>query len=64
MLNIKEVRKKNRYTRKAVADYVGVTEQAIYTWEAGIAVPDAIKLKKVAEFFGCEMEDLFKDKEA
>ena len=32
---IKQLRNKNKYTQKALACYLGVTEQAISRWESG-----------------------------
>lgn len=44
-----------------VAAYMGVTRIAVYQWESGSFKPEADKLLKLAEFYGCGVEDLLKD---
>ena len=54
-----EIRRTKRgISRKELADLVGVTERAIEYYEKGKREPKASILKKIAEVFGCLMEDL------
>ena len=48
-------------SQQLVADYVGVTRQAVSQWKDGKTVPDCYSFKKVAEFFNVPMEYLCGD---
>ena len=37
---IKELRKKNDLTQEKLADYLGVSYQAVSKWETGVNTPD------------------------
>ena len=42
----------NKQHQQEVADYVGVTRQAVAQWKNRKTAPDMYSFKKVAEFFG------------
>ncbi len=48
-------------TQREVAKAVGVKESAVSKWERGIAKPRADKLPKLAELYGCTIEELLAD---
>lgn len=58
-MKIKALREQNNYTQIRLAEVLGVTQGAVAMWETGKAVPHPKKLKKIAELFGCSIEDLF-----
>jgi transcriptional regulator with XRE-family HTH domain len=47
-----------KVSRAAVAEYVGVTDTAIYKWENGIDKPGLPYIAKVAEFFKVKVSTL------
>ena len=55
---IKQLRNKNKYTQKALACYLGVTEQAISRWESETGYPDIELLPMIADFFDVTIDDL------
>lgn len=48
-------------TQREVAQALGVKESAVSKWERGLAKPRADKLPKIAELYGCRIEDLLAD---
>lgn len=50
-------------TQKQAAEEIGVTPACVAMWETGKTSPSAGKLKRVAEVYGCTIEDLLKAKE-
>lgn len=50
-LKIKELRKKNDLTQEKLADYLGVSYQAVSKWETGIACPDLSLIVPLARLF-------------
>lgn len=38
--NLKNLRKKYKYTQEGIADKIGVSRQAVAKWENGETVPD------------------------
>ena len=55
---IKQLRNKNKYTQKALACYLGVTEQAISRWESGTGYPDIELLPAIAQVFSVTVDYL------
>ena len=45
-------------TVKDVMDLLGVTDAAVYQWESGVYTPRADKLIRLAQFYGCTVDDL------
>lgn len=49
---------------KSVAEVVkefNVTDAAVYQWETGVNKPRVDKLLRLAEFYGCTVEELLRD---
>lgn len=58
-MDLKEARKKARYSQQDAADHLGISRPTYAKMEAdpgSVAISDA---KKLAEFFGVEVEDIF-----
>lgn len=43
-----------------VANVLGVSVQTVYNWEGGRYNPEASKLLKIAEMYGCTVEELLR----
>jgi len=56
---LRELIEEKRTNQQAIADFVGVTRQAVAQWKDGKAIPDMYNFKKVAEFFGVPLEFLY-----
>lgn len=57
-MTFKQLRYKNGYTMDDVAQYVGVTKQAVWVWERGMSLPRADSIQKLAELFGVSMAQM------
>lgn len=55
---IAALRKEKKVTQEELADYVGVSAQAVSKWEKGGA-PDCALLPSIADFFGVSIDRLF-----
>ena len=53
-----------RVSQQEVADFVGVSRQAVSQWKDGKTIPDCYNFKKVAEFFQVPLEYLYGDTES
>lgn len=58
---IKELRTKNNRTQGELAEYCGISQKAVSRWEVGSAEPSQESLRKIAEFFGITIGELFGD---
>lgn len=56
---IKKLRTDSKVTQEEVADYLGISYQAVSKWETGTTMPDITLLPKIAAFFGVRIDDLF-----
>lgn len=52
--NLKALRKANRFTQKELADKLGVSHQAIASWEGGLREPSLDQILKIADIFGVD----------
>lgn len=59
---IYELRIKNNYTQKELANMLSVTSQAISKWENGRGIPDIEQLKKLSEIFNISLNELLEGK--
>lgn len=64
MTALKELRAAKGLSLSALGSELGVTKQAVYKWENGIAWPDAPMLPKLAKVLGCTIDDLFREETA
>jgi transcriptional regulator with XRE-family HTH domain len=56
---LKSLRHRRRLTLRALAQKLGVTYQAVHSWEKGISDPSADLLPIIAQELGCEIGDLY-----
>lgn len=56
---IKKLRTDSKVTQEEVAEYLGISYQAVSKWETGTTMPDITLLPKLAAFFGVRIDDLF-----
>ena len=56
--NLKKLREEKKVTQDTLAEYLGVTYQAVSRWENGLAYPDIELLPEIARFFEVSMEEL------
>ena len=57
--NIQKFRKRCHLTQNMLARELGVTFQAVSKWETGKSAPDILLLPKMADLFGCNIDELF-----
>jgi putative transcriptional regulator len=60
---IEELRKARGLTQKELGAAINVTGQAVYLWESGKGMPAIPTLRRLAEFFGVPMEQIWFPKE-
>lgn len=41
-----------------VQEHMAVSDAAVYQWETGVTRPNASKLPRLAEYYGCTIEEL------
>ena len=58
---IKNHRTNNKMTQEFVAEYLGVSQQAVSKWEGGISDPSTSNLIALAKLFDTTPEDLLKE---
>ena len=58
-LRIKSLRKKQDLTQEKLAEYLGVSFQAVSKWETGAASPDLSMIVPLARLLGCSTDELF-----
>lgn len=56
---IKSLRKEKGISQEVLAQYLGVTFQAVSKWETGAAMPDVAMIPAIAMFFGVSTDQLF-----
>ncbi|BCJ99463.1 helix-turn-helix domain-containing protein [Anaerocolumna chitinilytica] len=57
--NIAKYRKENEITQAELAEYLGVSPQAVSKWEQEISIPDIYLIPKIAYFFNISIDTLF-----
>ncbi|OEH55234.1 hypothetical protein AQ616_09330 [Oceanobacillus sp. E9] len=60
---IKEKRKLKKMTQKELGSKIGVKNNTISQYEKGISSPDHNKLFEIAQVLGCNVDDLFPEKQ-
>ena len=58
MEKIKAYRKQYGMSQAELAKRVGVERSAVAKWESGKSLPQAAHLVKLAEIFGCSVDEL------
>ncbi|MCL1884065.1 MAG: helix-turn-helix transcriptional regulator [Defluviitaleaceae bacterium] len=58
-VTIKQQRKKKDVTQEKLAEYLGITYQAVSKWENGTALPDITLIVPLANYFGVSVDCLF-----
>ena len=56
---IKKLRTEHSVTQEELAEYLGISFQAVSKWETGATMPDITLLPKLAAFFGVRIDELF-----
>lgn len=56
---IKALRMAKEVKQEELADYLGISFQAVSKWETGASVPDIALLPNIAVFFGITIDELF-----
>lgn len=56
--NIKKIREEKHITAKQIADYLGITMQAVNQYEKGLRSPSLITLVKISEFLEVPIDKL------
>ncbi len=56
---IKFLRKQKNISQEVLAQYLGVTFQAVSKWEKGSTMPDVATVPAIASFFGVSTDELF-----
>jgi len=56
--NIKRLRREKKLTQEALADFIGISFQAVSKWECGDAYPDITLLPVIANYFGVTIDEL------
>lgn len=46
-----------------VVEHLGVTDGAVYQWENGFSYPTVNRLKQLAEYYGCAVDELLRKDE-
>lgn len=57
--NISKYRKENGVTQAELAEYLGVSPQAVSKWEQEASIPDIYLIPKIAFFFSISIDTLF-----
>ena len=56
---IRQLRKGKGISQEVLAQYLGVSFQAVSKWETGTTLPDVTLIPAIASFFGVSTDELF-----
>ena len=54
----RDIRREKNIKQSDIAKIVGVSYQTVSNWERGYSFPPRSKWKKVAEAYGCDINDI------
>ncbi|MBE6682652.1 MAG: helix-turn-helix transcriptional regulator [Ruminococcaceae bacterium] len=55
---LKELRKSKNISQERLAEYLGVSYQAVSKWENGVTYPDILLLPDIARYYGITVDEL------
>lgn len=55
---LKELRKSKNVSQEKLAEYLGVSYQAVSKWENGVTSPDILLLPDIARYYGITVDEL------
>jgi transcriptional regulator with XRE-family HTH domain len=59
MNKFKKAREKTGYTQAYVANALGLSDTStVAKWETGVALPRSLLLPKIADLYGCSVDEL------
>lgn len=61
MKGLASARKRSGKTQAETAKALGLDASTVAKWETEVSEPKACMLPDIAKFFGCAIEDLYKD---
>ena len=56
---IKNLRRQKNISQEVLAQYLGISFQAVSKWESGMTMPDITLIPALASFFGISTDELF-----
>ena len=56
---IRELRRQKNISQEVLAQYLGVSFQAVSKWESATTMPDITLIPAIASFFGISTDELF-----
>ena len=59
-MSLKSERLRAKKKVREVMEYMGVSDAAVYQWETGETTPRPDKLVRLAQFYGCTVDDLLR----
>lgn len=62
-MNIKPIREEAGMTQTALAEKIGVSQQAVSFWETGERYPRTADLPRIADALGVSIDELVRGKE-
>lgn len=60
-MSFRAARKNAQKSVAEVQRFMGVSDAAVYMWETGQTMPRGTKLKKLADFYGCTVDELLRE---
>lgn len=64
VMRIGAVRERTRFSQKELADKLDVDNSTVCKWESGENRPKADEILRLAELFGCSIDELFDREES
>ena len=63
-MEIRKIRESRGLRQYELADRMGVKQASVSAWESGAAMPSAANLLKLADIFGCTVDEILGRKPA